>query len=203
VAAKSSLDRSDYEDYLVYLYFGAAPRSDYLHRCVDRAYLDFNRTLRGLGQHADHVKIRHGVSGGVAKMLSSVQGDTTVLTKQDAFDDWHRAACANVVTLFANSGFAPVYIGQAQKWINMTFKYIYTMGDRRVPGFERLYSFCHAPIDNVVLKQLQARGAPRLSTAWSRLNDYDEYLRYQLWIRREFTQPALDIEFKVWLSHTV
>jgi hypothetical protein len=42
----SLLTRSDYEDYLVYLYFDTS--TSYLVGCINRAYRDFNRTLRGL-----------------------------------------------------------------------------------------------------------------------------------------------------------
>jgi hypothetical protein len=56
--AGSILTRSDYEEYLVYLYFGAGP--DYLRKSVDRAYLDFSRTLHGMSSLTSKDVLRPG-----------------------------------------------------------------------------------------------------------------------------------------------
>jgi len=42
------IDRRDYEDYLVRLYFGKT--TDFLECCISRAYRDFNRTLHGIAK---------------------------------------------------------------------------------------------------------------------------------------------------------
>jgi hypothetical protein len=81
----------------------------------------------------------------------------------------------------------------------MTFKYIFTLGEERLPGYGHLYDFCHIPFDNIILKTLQQQhGFPSLPCLWSRLNSYDKYLDRQKWVREQFKCVPLDIEFKLW-----
>ncbi len=50
--------RQDYEDYMVLLYFGRIEKDkDYLPNCINRAYLDFCRTLHKLSgvAHKDEI----------------------------------------------------------------------------------------------------------------------------------------------------
>lgn len=67
----SILTRADYEDYLVYLYFGSAP--DLLTRCLNRAYLDFNRTLHGMGIVDSHEAL-FAAARGSRQGVRSIQG---------------------------------------------------------------------------------------------------------------------------------
>jgi hypothetical protein len=48
MTAHSTPTRADYENYLVYLYFGSD--QDLLKACINRAYRDFNRPLHGFGK---------------------------------------------------------------------------------------------------------------------------------------------------------
>ena len=82
----------------------------------------------------------------------------------------------------------------------MTFKYLFTLGESRVPGFESVYSFCHVPLDNIVLDSLVKYDLPKPSIAWSKINDYNEYLDYQKAIRHKFDKDPLDVEFYLWLG---
>jgi hypothetical protein len=64
---------------------------------------------------------------------------------QEQFDEWHRSACLELATIYNDGGCPSFFVGQAQKWLNMTFKYIYVLGDERIPGFGHLYDLCHVP----------------------------------------------------------
>jgi hypothetical protein len=91
-------------------------------------------------------------------------------------------------------------VGQAQKWLNMSMKYLFTLGERRVPGFAHLYQFAHIPIDNVFLKSATALGGPSLHVPWSRLDDYATYLSCQQAFRNLFGGSIpLEAEFRLWL----
>ena len=46
---------------------------------------------------------------------------------------------------------------QAQKWINMSMKYLYALGDERVPGISKNYEYFHIPIDNIILNELKSK----------------------------------------------
>ena len=195
---RSVLSRFDYEDYLIRLYFRAT--DDYLGVCIDRAYLDISRTLHGLGKLASKEELHRQARSTLWHLFTDLRNDTVQSGGQDAFDGWHRAQVENLCALYAAHGYQRMFVGQAQKWLNMAFKYIFTMGERRLPGYGKVYPFCHAPLDNVVIEHLAVYGLPALPCAWSRLNDYDEYLAYQRWIRRRFTLVPLDVGFLLWLD---
>ena len=84
--------------------------------------------------------------------------------------------------------------------VNMTFKYIYVLGEERFPGFGHLYDLCHVPLDNILIEALRAHGFRALPCAWSRLNDYDTYLDRQRGVRSRFRLAPLDVEFQLWMG---
>lgn len=211
---KSVLTRSDYQNYLRYLavststdedvlvqkYFGNG--HDYLLSCIRRAYRDFSRTMHGLGKLSTKDTLREEARNKVNLYFLELRQDRSRVTTQTIFDSWHKHTCKELSGVFQNFGHH-LYIGQAQKWINMTFKYIFTLGESRISGFGELYPFCHAPIDNILIGQLIKHGFTRLSCPWSRLDDFNQYLAYQIWIRRKFSLVPLDAEFYLWLGRSL
>lgn len=198
--ASSIITPGDYGNYLVYLYFG--PEKDLLAGCIQRAYRDFNRTLHGMGSfdNADEVKNKAvQLLAGSLHDLQSVSGNQM---SYPLFDQWHRSTCDGLISLYENAGFH-LYVGQAQKWVNMTLKYIFTVGEERISGFGFVYPFCHVPFDNILLSQLEKFNFPLLNCAWSRLDDYSEYLSRQEWIRQYFSIAPLDVEFLLWLDKEI
>jgi DNA polymerase-3 subunit alpha len=69
------------------------------------------------------------------------------------------------------------YYGQAQKWINMCLKYLSMLDHSLV---ENHYEYFHVPIDNYIVDTTGIK----LYVAWSRLDDYNEYLKFQKSFRR-------------------
>jgi hypothetical protein len=96
---------------------------------------------------------------------------------QKDFDEWHRGACERLAAIYGERGYKSFFVGHAQKWLNMTFKYIYVMGEQRLPGFGHLYDLCHMPLDNILMDSLRRYDFPGLPCAWSRLvpphSDFD------------------------------
>ena len=207
--ARSTLKRADYEDYLVHLYFRAGPYD--LSKCIKTAYLDFSRTLHGLGEESDDKEKLYGEATKELEQRFLRLQSNPGIADQAAFDDWHRAIYQQLFAIYNNHGYnAPkrhLFVGQAQKWINMTFKYIFTLAaldEKRLSGFGEVYPFCHAPLDNVFISRLvEEYDFSWLSCAWSRLDDYDEYLAYQKRIRREFELVPLDVEFRLWRGENI
>jgi hypothetical protein len=197
MSTHSILTRADYEDYLVYLYFGAP--ADYLTGCVDRAYRDFSRTLRGLRIIETKAALYDQAQQTLIQHLELLREPHTQPTNAEVFDSWHRGVCSRLVMLYREHAHA-MYIGQAQKWVNMALKYIFTVGEERVPGFQAVYPFCHIPIDSILMQQFQPYHPPSLPDRWSRIDDYNQYLMYQHWIRQQFSRLPLDIEFLLWLK---
>lgn len=190
--------KTDNENFLIRLYFG--PEKDYLGSCIKRAYLDFSRTIHGIGNIADD-GICHKDATEMMRDLFAALSDSKATPDQQRFDQWHRDACDRLKDLYARHGYNEFHFGQAQKWLNMTLKYIYVMGNDRLPRYEGFYEFGHVPLDNIIIDSFKKYNPPPLKLPWSRLNDYEEYLRYQIWIRDKFPESSpLAVEFHLWLN---
>jgi hypothetical protein len=85
----------------------------------------------------------------------------------------------------------------------MIFKYIFTLGESRMPGYKSIYSFCHVPLDNILIAALAKYGFPGIATPWSRIDDYGVYLGHQQWIRDHFSLVPLDTEFYLWSGRDI
>ena len=191
---RSRLTRDDYDEFLLHAYFGYG--RDYLWLCIDRAYRDFNRTMRGFRQLEKKQEAHKQARTHVRQLL--LDFPTLQVTANAEYDRWHRQACASLAVVYKEYGYEPFYVGQAQKWLNMSIKYIYTMGTKRIPGFDAFYPLCHVPFDNILIERLHQYGFSLPSTRWSRIQDYEQYLSYQQWIRDRFRVPPLDVEFLLW-----
>jgi hypothetical protein len=198
--ANSLISRTDYENYLIYLYFGS--RSDLLTACINRAYRDFNRTLHGFGGLENASDIYKLAVNTLASSLESLKSIAAGEISADIFDDWHKTTCESLISVFGSNDYH-LFVGQAQKWVNMTLKYIFTVGEQRIAGFEPVYPYCHVPLDNILLEQLQQYDFPALNCAWSRLDNYGAYLEKQKWVRQRFSLLPMDVEFKLWLGQEI
>jgi len=107
VNSKSILVRGDYEDYLVRVYFG--PRfirsQDFLGACIDRAYLDFNRTLRGLSKFDASRALSKSAASMVKKAFGALETACAHEISAVEFDNWHRCACEGLISKYADSGY--------------------------------------------------------------------------------------------------
>jgi len=162
---------------------------DIITLAMDKAYRDLMRTIRGFAHNPDHDTIirtaRHTLHASITAMLSAE------INGQAEFDELHKAACYDLISSFRGQVFT---IGQAQKWINMTFKYLHLLD---YPEVQKLYEYCHIPIDSYILSITNYT----MSKAWSKLNNYCEYLEYQKWFRDKYTNDIpLDKEFYLWLE---
>jgi hypothetical protein len=188
---------ADQYEYLLRVYFGSNP--DRLFCCISRAYRDMNRTLRGFSKTTESEKVRTQGSGIVRSFLMSLTAakDTTLI--QASFDTNHAATCRQLCEMFAGAGYGEFRVGQAQKWINMALKYVFVFGEERLPGYSRCYWLAHIPLDNIILERLRPLGAPHLTTSWSRVSSYEEYMAIQKWVRITFSDSApLAVEFALW-----
>lgn len=191
------LSRSASDEFLTRLYFG--PSEDYLASCMDRAYLDFNRTLHGFARHENPEGVRTAATMRLRNAVLKL-ADLPGLSQGD-FDQWHRESCKALRNHYRSAGFEAFSYGQAQKWVNMTLKYVYVMGDQRLPGFADALKWAHVPIDNIVLETWAPLGMPKLPVAWSRLDDYKVYEGLQDWVRHKFSpKSALEAEFWAWMN---
>lgn len=188
--------REEYFEFLVRCYFGEG--QDLLKMAVDRAYLDLNRTLHGFATHINADLLREESHRLMMSLIKRLRGKKMT---QAAFDKWHLQACKELRNCFWEGNFKKFTYGQAQKWINMTLKYIFTIGEQRLPGYEVCYPFAHIPIDNIFIDAVQVYKKVGLPSAWSRIDDYEVYLELQKEFRDAFPDSIpLAAEFRLWMS---
>jgi hypothetical protein len=182
------------------LLFGSEPEP--IRACVARAYRDLSRTLHGFKAFPKATVVRQRAHDKVkASLLALLNGSVD----QESFDRWHRNTCGQLCLIYTRQCFK-FEIGQAQKWINMAFKYLYVFGEENIPGYADLYKFGHVPIDNIMLEKLAAYEPPSLSKSalWSRMRDYREYFLLQSWIRDRWPGSApLAVEFHMYQETAV
>jgi hypothetical protein len=205
MAGDSILTDSDWQDFLLGLYFDLRRFNDPLIACVRRAYLDFSRTMHGMSELSptDRDALVDRASADVQRWLQDFPHHEIEARGQIAFDEWHYDKCMRLNGIFKQFPGPFLHIGQAQKWLNMTFKYVYTFGEHRLPGFAQLYPYCHVPLDTIVLAGFGRLGASIPPISWSRLDDYEIYIQLQRWVRSQFRLAPLDVEFLIWSGKRV
>jgi len=171
------------------------PSTNPIDAVIDRAYRDFNRTLHGISKvqtEAKYLNLKN-VMYQIILEISNVK-----FKNQREFDKWHESKCTSLITAFNVIANHKLYIGQAQKWLNMSLKYLFALGEDFISGIRINYTFFHIPIDNIIQDQLIKHGIPKLECSWSRIDDYCTYLNYQKMVRNKFLdQIPLAVEFKL------
>lgn len=129
------------------------------------------------------------------------------ITSPEKFDSWHCKVCENIKLLYNEKGIE-FTCGQAQKWVNMTIKYLYILKDY---NFDSVFEYLHIPVDKYILEIANKKlGIDAPTNAWSRWDNYKEYKDYQKAIRKKLKEktreksdidtPPLLWEFKNWLE---
>ncbi len=191
---------SDWDDFVAVCYFGRD--GDWLDRCMRRAYLDMNRTLHGMSELGEnHRDWMSWMRRDLKDRLTMLPGEHA--WTQASFDTWHHESVDMLKRISSEHGFSSLSVGQAQKWINMSIKYVIALGERRVPGFCSVYDVAHVALDNVVLERLTELGMSPLGCAWSRLDDYGQYMVVQEWVRKNFPTVPVEAEYDLWLRPRV
>ena len=142
----TKLTQEDVHDFWLNVYFGTSDYGRLKEAAVDRAYRDFNRTMHGFG------KIRQEISYAVLRQGLLKLLNTLLLNEydQDEFDKGHKKTCEELIRLFEKVADYKISIGQAQKWVNMSLKYWFAIGEKRIPRVEKNYEYYHVPLDNII-----------------------------------------------------
>ena len=183
-------------DFLYAIYFGAF--NDVYDAATSRAYRDLNRTIRYNGMSDEKRKLlRADVSNLIKNAINEIK--TLDFIDQNIFDTWHKLLSDEIIGKYQEQGINFSY-GQAQKWINMTLKYLYIIEPIQV---EMLFQYCHVPLDNYVFEiSEKIFGIKKPSVPWSRWSDYNnQYMEYQKSLRNSIKNIApLRWEFRAWLQ---
>ena len=191
-------------EFLCGVYFGRTYGDDPCKAASSRAYRDFNRTIRF--KQKDNDKDND-------KKRKELREETTILIRefiqklkdnecldQDTFDDEHKKLSESIISTYKHEVEEFTH-GQAQKWVNMTLKYVYVLDKAEI---QSIFQYCHVPIDNYILDCAKKEfGINKRKEAWS-LWDNDTYREYQEDLRNAIKgkypkECPLRWEFDAWM----
>ena len=135
-------------------------------KCIDRAYLDFNRTLLFKEEYkGDTKKKKNKRKKALSHLKDTIRISIVDLidNKIDDYNKWHNQLCQALLEEAEKGNFLiekekemptqkskVFYYGQAQKWVNMTIKYVWLLG--LIP--ERFEKELHIPVDRYLIEAL-------------------------------------------------
>ena len=170
---------------------GTLFEDDVVELAIGKAYRDLMRTIRGFASNKNNNVIKTNARESIKKYIDYI---VECNMNQELFDKLHREQCYKLIEIFGEQEFT---IGQAQKWINMTFKNLHLLEYSKI---DAVYEYCHIPIDSYMLSITKYS---KLNTSWSKLDNYDDYLEYQKWFREKYNDEIpLDKEFYLWLEES-
>ena len=187
--SKTILTEKDYNDFYKSILFGKI--NNPINISVKRAYRDLCRTIVGFSKNSNHDIILNNAIGLLNEEIEKLI--YSKIENQDAFDIWHKKCCDELIDIFGNQKF---YYGQAQKWINMSLKYL-SMIDHNM--IENNYEYFHVPIDNYIINISKIN----VPVSWSRISDYNLYLNWQKKFKIKYSGIPLDNEFILWLKMAI
>lgn len=213
-------------EFLNYSYFGILntdQKSDIIRKCTERAYLDLCRTIHFT---TDDKNARYEYKAVVCDMFlneydvleNAVNYCSADNDKQNIFDREHKRICEEIYRKY--SEISEFTYGQAQKWLNMTLKYVLMFEEDSV-----LKNYLHIPVDSYIMQSVGSDN-PKLkyclklecvpkkngttgkyskssSKPWSKWN-YEEYIDFQKHIRNavsesDYSSP-IEWENKAWIE---
>lgn len=172
---KDSLRADDIVAFLLNTYFRNV--EDPLFAAANSAYLDLNRTIEFKIAKSISEKGRDALRTKSVRLIKTQVLD--LLKKSDVtqslFDVWHIELCRAIVKIYTDSN-VPFHYGQAQKWVNMTMKYLSAIDSTQTEGD---FEYLHVPIDSIVFDLASEEfGLERPANRWSRMTQ-EEYISYQ------------------------
>ncbi len=135
--------------------------------CATRAYRDLCRNLRGIGnmKSGERDAYKKETYTQIEKCIKGLQS----VQSQEGYDEWHKCSCGSIKSIAdkyrinerLENGITFSY-GLAQKWINMTIKYVIMLSDADYLNtnnfnidqetFSKVKKWLHIPIDSYILK---------------------------------------------------
>lgn len=167
-----------------------------------RAYRDLCRTLlfkEGIKENDEKKLEAYNavVKDVILKQIHNFEG----ISNENDFRSWHKAFCEGIIANFEKNCIE-FYFGQAQKWVNMTMKYLCILSPEK---YNYVYKFLHIPLDGIIIKNAHEKlGLDKPNVPWSRL-DEETYYTYQTSLiakikAKNKQMVPLDWEFDTWLE---
>ena len=166
---------------------------------ANRAYRDMCRTIRfekGVSQ-----KLKDDCRTKVIELIETKVKKCKSIDTVEKYDEFHDSLCLRIIDCYDNQTIAEITYGQAQKWVNMTMKYLCVLYEGQCDWLNKIYSFLHIPIDSIILDKARKEFPnefPVNNIPWSQLSR-EEYITIQNKLRAVIKDVTLmDWEFKTW-----
>ena len=202
--------------------------------CANRAYLDMNRTLKFSEpcEKKEENEKRKCFCNTICDLIVKEVINMLKTLHTDQFDDWHNATCSQIINIarkfpglqketildiienkYSNKN-ERFYYGQAQKWLNMTIKYMWITG-KWYEEIKSKMSVLHVPVDSYIiegvwnrdgwddiLKGILVNGKEKRGpfssdkvVPWSKW-DEAQYIDFQLALRTELKKEQIPFEWE-------
>ena len=211
-------------NFLMALYFGIKPedKEDIIVDClINRAYRDAaSHVLSVKDDYKKTIKLNCIIK--IKDFLKKLNDE-----KDLNYDDEHRKICTELFEEFEkenkesniykedkNGKYRKMTYGIAQKWVNMSVKYVYTIMliEKYESFFDSFFSSYidnfHVPLDSIMIEKIKSELKVNNENfgidVWSSIDDYDKYLKYQKKIKKCFPNGynnAFEWEYLSWLNH--
>lgn len=177
---------------------------DYI-AAASRAYRDLCRTIRfknkedKKGIEECRAIVEHLIAHEIKNCLPNAN--------QEAYNKFHLELCDKIKEVYRDRHVAyTITYGQAQKWVNMTMKYLCVLSGGNFTGdyawLAEFYQYLHVPIDGIILDEISEKFSNiklNKDISWSKINDYNYYIYIQNKLRECInTKLPMDWEFEVW-----
>ena len=195
-------------NFLLNALFGSNYKNDYVTAASNRAYRDFNRTIRFYANVSadERAKTKERITSIIKASIEGYVSKGKINKKK--FDEFHTATCEAIKEEYKDIADDFSY-GQSQKWLNMTIKYLFILDDNPL-GLGQVFDYCHIPIDNYIMDEAtKSFKLPRPIdekghvVPWSKWDDatYIDYQKkLQQTIKGNYNKAPLSWEFDAWLD---
>ncbi len=142
---------------------------------VSQGYDDAKRTFTGISKFWDDQKSNEISKEAFFKFVATKIQNIFQSPPND-FDTQHKNICNDACVWFKENGYDSVTFGQAQKIVNMTFKYLYCLKD--ADKYNGVFEKCHMPLDSFTLEWYKRYVWKKeeykimYNVKWSNLNEY-------------------------------
>ena len=218
-------------DFLLFSYFGCDCKADegtMKNSAAHRAYLDFARTVKFeysssyIDKHKNEESVKQFTKAKEDRIKdiceSLIQSIDSYPGNSANFDDWHKNECERIIGKMEKPYCCEKKLlekftcGQAQKWVNMTLKYLWLLD--LLPKEIKEESL-HVPIDSFILQKLKEEQVSGVigsgetyyykrkdkGKVWSAITDYEEeYMELQKEIRRIASPNPIQWEGPAWME---
>ncbi len=191
--------------------------------CIKKAYRDMCRTITFTyaqdkiphDKKEDYLKKKAEWKKNVEDLIVKGLSGLSEYKDQEYFDSWHKSLCNDIIKLQDNKVLKEkLTVGQAQKWVNMSIKYLYLLG-RNVASPKVL----HIPVDDFIIHAAAVSKESNIGDKvdvkglgvkgddvkpWSKIRDYEIYKKYQDTLRENYNPGNLvDWEEKAWMAESL